>query len=67
MPKMKAFRVTYRMFRPPGLGELTVICLATNQTTLYRSCGPFFMGNKGAVGIRFTVRDTADDAGEIYT
>jgi hypothetical protein len=31
--------------------------------TAYTGCGPGWMGNKGAVGIRFRVRSTNDGAG----
>jgi hypothetical protein len=36
------------------------------QTT-WTGCGPGYMGNKGAVGIRFRVTDTDGGIGETYT
>ena len=37
--------------------------------TTFSSCGPLFLGNKGAVGLRFRVLDESDPAapGEIFT
>lgn len=35
--------------------------------TQWTSFGPLYMGNKGAVGVRFRVCDTDGDAGETYT
>lgn len=33
----------------------------------WTGCGPGYMGNKGAVGIRFRVTDTDGGIGETYT
>ncbi len=38
-----------------------------NVQTQWTGCGPLFMGNKGAVGVRFRVCDIDGDAGETYT
>ncbi|KAH7889410.1 Endonuclease/exonuclease/phosphatase [Phlebopus sp. FC_14] len=35
--------------------------------TQWTGCGPAYMGNKGAVGIRFRVSDRGSKAGEIFT
>ena len=35
--------------------------------TQWAGCGPGYMGNKGAVGVRFRVADKDDDPGEIFT
>lgn len=35
--------------------------------TQWTGCGPAFMGNKGAVGVRFRVPALDGGAGEIYT
>ncbi|KAF9454631.1 DNase I-like protein [Macrolepiota fuliginosa MF-IS2] len=35
--------------------------------TQWTGFGPLFMGNKGAVGVRFRVCETDEDAGETYT
>ncbi|KAJ7581132.1 Endonuclease/exonuclease/phosphatase [Mycena floridula] len=35
--------------------------------TSWTSCGPLYMGNKGAVGVRFRVAEHDDDAGETFT
>ncbi|KAI0699673.1 Endonuclease/exonuclease/phosphatase [Cytidiella melzeri] len=35
--------------------------------TQWTGCGPGFMGNKGAVGVRFRVRDDDGGAGEVFT
>lgn len=37
--------------------------------TTFTSCGPMFMGNKGAVGLRFRLLDNTDTSlpGEIFT
>ena len=35
--------------------------------TQWTGCGPAFMGNKGAVGVRFRVQAKDDDPGELYT
>lgn len=39
----------------------------TDVQTSWTSCGPFYMGNKGAVGARFRVSDDETDAGETFT
>ena len=35
--------------------------------TQWTGCGPAYMGNKGAVGVRFRVQTRDDDLGEVYT
>ncbi len=35
--------------------------------TQWTGCGPAFMGNKGAVGVRFRVQPKEDSPGEMYT
>lgn len=35
--------------------------------TQWTGFGPLYMGNKGAVGVRFRVCETDGDAGETYT
>jgi hypothetical protein len=35
--------------------------------TQWTGCGPGYMGNKGAVAVRFRIADKEDDAGEIFT
>lgn len=35
--------------------------------TQWTGCGPAYMGNKGAVGVRFRVEDKDGGVGEIYT
>lgn len=40
---------------------------ACDVQTTWTGCGPAFMGNKGAVGIRFRVTDTDGGIGETYT
>ena len=35
--------------------------------TQWTGCGPAFMGNKGAVGVRFRIQAKDDDPGELYT
>ena len=35
--------------------------------TQWTGCGPGFMGNKGAVGVRFRVRGDDGGMGEVYT
>ena len=35
--------------------------------TQWAGCGPGYMGNKGAVGVRFRVADKEGDPGEIFT
>lgn len=35
--------------------------------TSWTGCGPLWMGNKGAVGIRFRVQDIDGSHGEIFT
>ncbi|CAL1705199.1 unnamed protein product [Somion occarium] len=35
--------------------------------TQWTGCGPMYMGNKGAVGVRFRVRGENDGLGEVYT
>ncbi|PCH37835.1 skeletal muscle/kidney enriched inositol 5-phosphatase [Wolfiporia cocos MD-104 SS10] len=35
--------------------------------TQWTGCGPAYMGNKGAVGVRFRVSDADGGAGEVYT
>ncbi|KAF8275049.1 inositol polyphosphate phosphatase [Lactarius quietus] len=35
--------------------------------TQWIGCGPAFMGNKGAVGVRFRIQAKEDDPGELYT
>lgn len=35
--------------------------------TAWTGCGPAYMGNKGAVGVRFRVKDSEGTAGETYT
>lgn len=35
--------------------------------TQWTGCGPGFMGNKGAVGVRFRVRDEDGGIGDVYT
>lgn len=35
--------------------------------TQWTSCGPFRMGNKGAVGVRFRVQTKDNSLGEVYT
>jgi len=38
-----------------------------NVQTQWTSFGPLYMGNKGAVGIRFRTCESDGDAGETYT
>lgn len=45
-------------------GVARKVCDVQTQWTGF---GPLFMGNKGAVGVRFRVCETDDDAGETYT
>lgn len=40
------------------------ICEVQTQWT---SCGPLWMGNKGAVSVRFRVADEAGGVGEVFT
>ncbi|KAF9527013.1 skeletal muscle/kidney enriched inositol 5-phosphatase [Crepidotus variabilis] len=40
---------------------------ATGIETAWTGCGPGFMGNKGAVGVRFRVRDHEETPGETFT
>ena len=40
---------------------------ACDVQTAWTGCGPGYMGNKGAVGIRFRVTDTDGGIGETYT
>ncbi|KAF9218281.1 DNase I-like protein [Gyrodon lividus] len=35
--------------------------------TQWTGCGPGYMGNKGAVGVRFRVSDRGSNAGEVFT
>jgi hypothetical protein len=35
--------------------------------TQWTGCGPGYMGNKGAVGVRFRVSDRGSEAGEVFT
>ena len=35
--------------------------------TQWAGCGPLYMGNKGAVGVRFRVEDKNGAVGEVYT
>ncbi len=35
--------------------------------TQWTGCGPAYMGNKGAVGVRFRVQDKDGGLGEVYT
>ena len=35
--------------------------------TQWTGSGPAFMGNKGAVGVRFRIQTKDDDPGELYT
>jgi hypothetical protein len=35
--------------------------------TQWTGCGPAFMGNKGAVGVRFRIQAKDGDPGELYT
>jgi hypothetical protein len=35
--------------------------------TQWAGCGPGFMGNKGAVGVRFRVAGRGSDIGEVFT
>lgn len=35
--------------------------------TTWTGCGPGYMGNKGAVGVRFRVAENEADAGETFT
>ena len=35
--------------------------------TEWSSCGPLFMGNKGAVGIRFRIPSSDGGVGEVFT
>ena len=35
--------------------------------TQWTGCGPMYMGNKGAVGVRFRVPDDDGGAGEVFT
>lgn len=35
--------------------------------TQWTSCGPAYMGNKGAVGVRFRVQAKDSGLGEVYT
>lgn len=35
--------------------------------TQWTGCGPAFMGNKGAVGVRFRIQAKDDNPGELYT
>ena len=35
--------------------------------TQWTGCGPLYMGNKGAVGVRFRVQVKDDSPGEVYT
>ncbi|EIW85093.1 inositol polyphosphate phosphatase [Coniophora puteana RWD-64-598 SS2] len=39
----------------------------TDVQTQWTGCGPGFMGNKGAVGIRFRASRSGDDPGEVFT
>lgn len=45
-------------------GVARKVCDVQTQWTGF---GPLFMGNKGAVGVRFRICETDDDAGETYT
>ncbi|TFY74184.1 hypothetical protein EWM64_g9827 [Hericium alpestre] len=38
-----------------------------NVETSWTGCGPLYMGNKGAVGVRFRVAPDPDSPGEVYT
>ncbi len=40
---------------------------ACDVQTQWTGCGPMYMGNKGAVGVRFRVLDEAGGVGEVYT
>lgn len=40
---------------------------ACDVQTAWTGCGPGYMGNKGAVGVRFRVTDTDGGIGETYT
>lgn len=39
----------------------------TDVQTSWTGCGPAYMGNKGAVGVRFRVQDVDAGVGEVYT
>lgn len=45
----------------------TVGKAATDVQTQWTGCGPAYMGNKGAVGVRFRVPGEAGDVGEVFT
>ncbi|KAI0372908.1 DNase I-like protein [Pilatotrama ljubarskyi] len=40
---------------------------ACDVQTQWTGCGPLYMGNKGAVGVRFRVPDEGGGLGEVYT
>lgn len=40
---------------------------ATDVETAWTGCGPAFMGNKGAVGVRFRVEGAEGSPGETFT
>ena len=48
--------------RDDGIGRK-----ACDVQTQWTGCGPAFMGNKGAVGVRFRVPDDDGGVGEVYT
>lgn len=45
----------------------TVARRVCDVQTQWTGCGPAYMGNKGAVGVRFRVRDRGSKAGEVFT
>ena len=48
--------------RDEGVGRLV-----QDVQTQWTGCGPLFMGNKGAVGVRFRVPSDGGGVGEVYT
>jgi hypothetical protein len=45
----------------------TIATRIEDVRTQWTGCGPGWMGNKGAVGVRFTVAGQGDGPGEVYT
>ncbi|KAI6028661.1 inositol polyphosphate phosphatase [Pisolithus orientalis] len=45
----------------------TVARCVHDVQTQWTGCGPAYMGNKGAVGVRFRVSDRGSKAGEVFT
>jgi hypothetical protein len=41
-------------------------CISDVHTT-WTGCGPLYLGNKGAVGVRFRVSSDSNNVGELYT